>query len=47
MSEACAPALPESVEQWLAHLERNRRYSVHTLQAYRRDLEQLVKLHEG
>ena len=47
MSEACAPTLPESVEQWLAHLERNRRYSVHTLQAYRRDLEQLVKLHEG
>jgi len=47
MSEACAPALPESVEQWLAHLERNRRYSVHTLQAYRRDLEQLLKLHEG
>ena len=46
MSEATEPLLPESVVLWLTHLERNRRYSVHTLDAYRRDLQQLVRLHE-
>ena len=37
-------ALPEPCEQWLAHLAHNRRYSVHTLAAYRRDLAHLVTL---
>ena len=46
MYEATEPLLPESVVLWLTHLERNRRYSVHTLDAYRRDLQQLVRLHE-
>ena len=44
---APAAALPEPCEQWLDHLARNRRYSVHTLAAYRRDLAHLVTLCEG
>ena len=39
-----SPALPDAARQWLTHLERNRRYSVHTLSAYQRDLQQLVRL---
>lgn len=39
-------ALPEAASQWLSHLERNRRYSPHTLSAYARDLLQLVRLAE-
>ncbi len=42
-----AQTLPEAVRQWLAHLERNRRYSQHTLAAYQRDLVQLIRLAEG
>jgi integrase/recombinase XerC len=37
-------ALPEPVRQWLIHLETNRRYSRHTLQAYEHDLAQLITL---
>lgn len=33
--------------QWLQHLETARRYSAHTLSAYRRDLQQLVTLAGG
>ena len=33
--------------QWLHHLEHNRRYSAHTLGAYRRDLSELVLLADG
>ena len=36
--------LPEAAKQWLEHLERNRRYSPHTLAAYQRDLIHLVRL---
>jgi integrase/recombinase XerC len=32
------------IEEWLRHLEANRRYSPHTLDAYRRDLSRLVEL---
>jgi integrase/recombinase XerC len=32
------------IEDWLTHLEANRRYSPHTLDAYRRDLSRLVEL---
>jgi integrase/recombinase XerC len=39
--------VPEAVGQWLKHLELNRRYSSHTLDAYRRDLQQLIILAEG
>ncbi len=39
--------IPEPVEQWIQHLETNRRYSGHTLAAYRRDLQQLVLLADG
>jgi integrase/recombinase XerC len=42
-----AAALPEPCEQWLAHLAHNRRYSAHTLAAYRRDLAHLVVLCDG
>ncbi|HUH58702.1 MAG TPA: tyrosine recombinase XerC [Candidimonas sp.] len=38
-------ALPAPMEQWLAHLEANRRYSVHTLSGYRHDLWQLIQCH--
>jgi len=40
-------ALPDAVKQWLSHLERNRRYSPHTLSAYQRDLAQLIRLADG
>jgi len=33
--------------QWLDHLAKHRRYSDHTLQAYRRDLLKLVELADG
>jgi integrase/recombinase XerC len=36
----------DPVEAWLKHLEVNRRYSSHTLSAYRRDLNQLITLAE-
>jgi len=39
--------LPSAVQRWLLHLELNRRYSSHTLAAYQRDLQQLVRLAEG
>lgn len=41
---APAATLPEPMEQWLEYLRGNRRYSVHTLQAYRQDLHHLVRL---
>ena len=37
-------ALPEPVRRWLRHLETNRRYSRHTLQAYEHDLAHLIAL---
>lgn len=37
----------DPVVTWLKHLEVNRRYSGHTLSAYRRDLQQLVTLADG
>ena len=37
-------ALPEPMEQWLEYLRGNRRYSSHTLQGYRQDLQHLVRL---
>ncbi|MFY9138767.1 tyrosine recombinase XerC [Zwartia sp.] len=37
----------DPVTAWLKHLEVNRRYSGHTLSAYRRDLQQLVTLADG
>ncbi len=45
-----APAsalLPEAASQWLEYLALNRRYSPHTLSAYRRDLQQLVIMADG
>lgn len=39
--------MTDPVTTWLKHLEVNRRYSVHTLSAYRRDLNQLVTLADG
>lgn len=44
---ALPPALPGACEQWLDHLAQNRRYSPHTLSAYRRDLGHLVVLSDG
>lgn len=38
------PDLPDAPAQWLKHLAQNRRYSPHTLAAYHRDLQQLVRL---
>ncbi|TEA77828.1 tyrosine recombinase XerC [Allopusillimonas ginsengisoli] len=38
-------ALPADMEQWLAHLQGNRRYSAHTLAGYRQDLHHLMLLH--
>lgn len=38
-------ALPSPMEQWLRHLQANRRYSPHTLAAYRQDLRHLVQCH--
>lgn len=40
-------ALPADMEQWLAHLQGNRRYSPHTLTGYRQDLHHLVQRHAG
>ena len=39
------PALPAPMEQWLKHLEIDRRYSAHTLGGYRRDLRHLIECH--
>ncbi len=39
--------MTDPVTTWLKHLEVNRRYSGHTLSAYRRDLNQLVTLADG
>jgi integrase/recombinase XerC len=36
--------LPKPMAQWLDHLTTNRRYSLHTINAYRSDLAQLVEL---
>ena len=41
------PTMSDPITTWLKHLEVNRRYSGHTLSAYRRDLQQLVTLAEG
>lgn len=38
-------ALPAPMEDWLRHLEANRRYSAHTLTGYRHDLWQLTQCH--
>jgi len=38
-------ALPVPMEQWLAHLQANRRYSPHTLAGYRQDLIHLIQCH--
>ncbi|UYO94083.1 tyrosine recombinase XerC [Pollutimonas sp. M17] len=40
-------ALPNPMEQWLAHLRANRRYSEHTLAGYRQDLRHLIQCHAG
>src|SRR3546814_2656395 len=40
-------ALPPPMEQWLAHLQANRRYSVHTVDGYRHDLSHLVDCNPG
>jgi integrase/recombinase XerC len=37
--------LPTAMEQWLAHLETHQRYSSHTLQGYRQDLNHLIQIH--
>ncbi|MDN3987459.1 tyrosine recombinase XerC [Zwartia vadi] len=39
--------MSDPITTWLKHLEVNRRYSGHTLSAYRRDLQQLVTLADG
>lgn len=39
--------LPSAMVQWLSFLQTQRRYSVHTLRAYRRDLMELVQLSNG
>lgn len=39
--------LPPPMEQWLAHLQAHRRYSPHTLAAYRQDLNHLGQCHPG
>lgn len=39
--------MSDPVTTWLKHLEVNRRYSGHTLSAYRRDLNQLIMLADG
>ena len=43
-AQAVAVVLPAPVLQWLEHLGTGRRYSPHTLAAYRRDLQHLVEL---
>jgi integrase/recombinase XerC len=48
VTQSAQPAgLPPAVSQWLTHLEQNRRYSTHTLSAYRRDLQQLLLIADG
>ena len=42
-----APALPAEVEAWLGWLASQRRAAPTTLQAYRRDLEALLRLADG
>lgn len=49
MTRSATPATPPAVlpaplDAWLQHLQAHRRYSAHTLDAYRRDLRQLVTL---
>ncbi len=44
-SPAGTTPAPEAVEQWLSHLQAQRRYSSHTLAAYRRDLQHLLDAH--
>ncbi len=39
--------LPEAASLWLAYLALNRRYAIHTLSAYRRDLQQLILISDG
>jgi len=43
-SEATGPALARPMVEWLEHLGSGRRYSPHTLAAYRRHLAHLVEL---
>jgi len=43
-SEAAGPALARPMLEWLEHLDSGRRYSPHTLAAYRRDLAHLAEL---
>lgn len=40
-------ALPSAMVEWLDFLKTQRRYSTHTLRAYRRDLNELVRLANG
>ncbi|HUH87896.1 MAG TPA: tyrosine recombinase XerC [Pusillimonas sp.] len=44
VDQGAAPVLPAAMDQWLGYLHGNRRYSKHTLQGYRRDLQHLVRL---
>lgn len=44
---ATGEPLPAVMTQWLSYLQTQRRYSAHTLQAYTRDLAQLVALADG
>ena len=43
MTAPAVTALPAPMIQWLQYLETHRRYSDHTLDAYRRDLEKLAE----
>lgn len=43
MDTANKPSLPESVQEWLTHLEQDKRYSPHTLDNYRRDVRHLLQ----
>ena len=47
MPAAAALPLPAEVEAWLGWLASQRRAAPTTLQAYRRDLEALLRLAEG
>ena len=47
MPAAAALPLPTEVEAWLGWLASQRRAAPTTLQAYRRDLEALLRLAEG
>lgn len=44
-SPEAAPALPTAMRDWLQHLSAQRRYSPHTLAAYRQDLRHLLGCH--